>query len=249
MILKCAIIDDEPLARDLIESYIEKTPFLELQGKYNSAITAFKELAHTPADIVFLDIQMPGLNGMDTAHMLPGNTRIVFTTAFPEYAVEAYRTNAIDYLLKPISYNNFLEAANKALHWYEICDMRSAKTTQDETNDEDNDNQNNDFIFVKSDYKLIRIDLKNITYIQGLKDYMQIFLVDTEKPIMTLISMKTIEERLPKSQFIRIHRSYIINKQHIKDIERNQIAIGNTLIPISEGYKNNIQRYIANHTI
>ena len=155
MTLNCAIVDDEPLALDLLESYVNKTPFLALAGKYSSAVQAMKELPGNPVDLLFLDIQMPELNGLEFSKMVDSHTRIIFTTAFNQYAIDSYRVNALDYLLKPISYVDFLQAANKALQWFELVQ----KPEEIES------------IFVKSDYKLIQVELKKILYIEGLKDY------------------------------------------------------------------------------
>ena len=159
MKLKCAIVDDEPLALNLLESYVQKTSFLELAGKYSSAVMAMKELPDKKIDLLFLDIQMPELNGLEFSKMVPANTRIVFTTAFGQYAIDGYKVNALDYLLKPISYVDFLQAANKALQWFELLQQpREEKES----------------IFVKSEYKLVQIMLKDILYIEGLKDYIKI---------------------------------------------------------------------------
>ena len=206
MTINCAIIDDEPLALNLLESYVKKTPFLTLQGKYSSAVQAMNELPHMNIDLLFLDIQMPDLNGLEFSRMVNEKTRIVFVTAFEQYALEGYRVNALDYLLKPISYVDFLQAANKALQWFELINNKTSTI---------------DSIFVKSDYKLIQIELKNICYIEGLKDYIKIYTEDQPKAILSLMSLKAMEELLPPSQFIRVHRSFIVNKDKIKVIEVN----------------------------
>ena len=159
--LRCAIVDDEPLALGLLESYVNKTPFLQLAGKYSSAVQAMKELPDEEVDLLFLDIQMPELNGLEFSKMVDSRTRIVFTTAFGQYAIDGYRVNALDYLLKPISYVDFLQAANKALQWFELVQKP----------------EEIDSIFVKSDYKLVQVDLKKIMYIEGLKDYIKIYTV------------------------------------------------------------------------
>ena len=158
MNLKCAIVDDEPLALNLLESYVNKTPFLELAGKYSSAVQAMNDLPDKHVDLLFLDIQMPELNGLEFSRMVDTHTRIVFTTAFDQYAIDGYKVNALDYLLKPISYVDFLQAANKALQWFELVQKP----------------EEIDSIFVKSDYKLVQVDLKKIMYIEGLKDYIKI---------------------------------------------------------------------------
>lgn len=167
MKLHCAIVDDEPLALSLLESYVNKTPFLELAGKYSSAVQAMKELPGHQIDLLFLDIQMPELNGLEFSKMVDARTRIVFTTAFGQYAIDGYRVNALDYLLKPISYVDFLQAANKALQWFELVQKP----------------EEIDSIFVKSDYKLVQVELKKILYIEGLKDYIKIYTEDAPKPI------------------------------------------------------------------
>lgn len=181
MKLHCAIVDDEPLALSLLESYVNKTPFLELAGKYSSAVQAMKELPGHQIDLLFLDIQMPELNGLEFSKMVDARTRIVFTTAFGQYAIDGYRVNALDYLLKPISYVDFLQAANKALQWFELVQKP----------------EEIDSIFVKSDYKLVQVELKKILYIEGLKDYIKIYTEDAPKPILSLMSMKSMEELLP----------------------------------------------------
>ena len=178
MKLHCAIVDDEPLALSLLESYVNKTPFLELAGKYSSAVQAMKELPGHQIDLLFLDIQMPELNGLEFSKMVDARTRIVFTTAFGQYAIDGYRVNALDYLLKPISYVDFLQAANKALQWFELVQKP----------------EEIDSIFVKSDYKLVQVELKKILYIEGLKDYIKIYTEDAPKPILSLMSMKSMEE-------------------------------------------------------
>ncbi len=228
--MKCVIVDDEPLALDLLESYVKKTPFLELAGKYSSAVQAMKELADQQTDVIFLDIQMPELNGLEFSRMLPPETRIIFTTAFDQYAIDGYKVNALDYLLKPISYPDFLQAANKALHQHELMH----RSPQDEI----------DSIFVKSEYKLVQIKLKNILYVEGLKDYIKIYEEDNPKPVLSLMSMKAMEDLLPSSQFMRIHRSYIVRKDKIRIIDRGRIVFGKTYIPISDSYKQTFQDYL-----
>lgn len=228
MILNCAIVDDEPLALDLLESYIEKTSFLQLDGRYSSAVQAMKELPDKQIDLLFLDIQMPELNGLEFSKMVNPHTRIVFTTAFEQYAIDGYRVNALDYLLKPISYVEFLQAANKALQWFE----RSAKPEEIES------------IYVKSDYKLVQIELKKILYIEGLKDYIKIYTEDNTRPVLSLMSMKAMEELLPQSRFMRVHRSFIVQKDKIRIVDRGRIVFDKTYIPVSDSYKQLFQVYL-----
>ena len=227
MIIKCAIIDDEPLAVELLVSYVKKIPFMELCGKYSNAVDAMKGIADNPVGLVFLDIQMPELNGLELSKMLPESTRIVFTTAFEQYAIEGYRNNALDYLLKPISYPEFLEACNKALQWFMMVQQAEEPREPEVTS-----------IFVKSEYKLLQIDLDDIRYIEGLKDYVKIYTEQSPHPILSLMNMKAMEQMLPSSRFIRVHRSYIVQKSKIREIDRNRIVYNDDLyIPIGDSYK------------
>lgn len=229
MNLRCAIVDDEPLALNLLESYVLKTPFLELAGKYSSAVQAMKDLPDKHVDLLFLDIQMPELNGLEYSKMVDFHTRIVFTTAFDQYAIDGYKVNALDYLLKPISYVDFLQAANKAVQWFGL--LQEPKEVIES-------------IFVKSDYKLVQVELKNILYIEGLKDYVKIYEENTPKPILSLMSMKAMEELLPASRFMRVHRSYIVQKDKIRIIDRGCIVFGKSYIPISDSYKQVFQDFL-----
>lgn len=235
MTLNCAIIDDEPLAAELIANYIGKTPFLNLIGTYNSASMAIKDLRENPVNLIFLDIQMPELSGIEFAKILPKETRIIFITAFSQYAIEGFRVNAMDYLLKPICYDDFLSAVKKALEWFTI-------KTRQETYRQDR------FIFVKSDYKLIHIEFDNILYIEGLKDYVRIYLSDNTK-IMSLMNMKNLEECLPKPEFMRTHRSYIVHMTKIESVDRFRLILGNVHIPISDSYKESVLEYLDKHTM
>lgn len=234
MTLNCVLIDDEPLALDLLESYVKKTPFLQLIGKYSSAVAAMTAIQGLQVDLMFLDIQMPELNGLEFSKMIGAETRIVFTTAFSQYALEGYRVNALDYLLKPISYKDFLESANKALNWFNLVQQNSAPTL---TTPNEVKSQIPDSIYVKSDYKLVQIKLKEILYIEGLKDYIKIYTESSPRPILSLISMKAMEDRLPAKQFIRVHRSFIVQKEKISVINRGRIIFNDVAIPISESYK------------
>lgn len=205
-----------------------KTPFLELAGKYSSAVQAMKELPGNQIDLLFLDIQMPELNGLEFSKMVAPRTRIVFTTAFGQYAIDGYRVNALDYLLKPISYVDFLQAANKALQWFELVQKPEEV----------------DSIFVKSDYKLVQVELKKILYIEGLKDYIKIYTEDAPKPILSLMSMKSMEELLPPARFMRVHRSFIVQKDKIRIIDRGRIVFDKTYIPVSDSYKQTFQTFL-----
>ncbi len=237
MTIKCAIVDDEPLAVELLASYVEKIPFLELCGKYNNATDALHGIGEQPVDLLFLDIQMPELNGLELSKMIPESTRIVFTTAFNQYAVDGFRVNALDYLLKPISYADFLDACNKALQWFQLT-QQSEQPAAPRTEEEPTS------IFVKSEYKLLQINLDDIRYIEGLKDYVKIYTEQSPHPILSLMNMKAIEQMLPASRFIRVHRSFIVQKSKIREIERNRIVFGDVYIPIGDSYKQAFQDFI-----
>ena len=230
--MTCVIVDDEPLALDLLESYVRKTPYLELAGKYSSAVQALQALGGQAADLMFLDIQMPELSGLEFSKMLPPDTRIVFTTAFDQYALDGYKVNAVDYLLKPISYPDFLRATDKARHWYERAQSSSAREEEI------------DSIFVKSEYKLVQVELRRILYVEGLKDYIKIYEEDNPKPILSLMSMKAMEDLLPAPQFMRVHRSYIVRKDKIRIIDRGRIVFGKAYIPVSDSYKAVFQAFL-----
>ena len=235
MTINCAIIDDEPLAAGLLESYAKKTPYLNLTGVYNSAITAMRDLRDNPVPLLFLDIQMPELSGIEFAKILPRDTKVIFTTAFPQYAIEGYKVNALDYLLKPISYEDFVKATEKALDWYNILQKQETY-------------RNDRFMFIKSEYKLQRVCLDDILYIEGLKDYVRICLRGGEK-IMSLMSMKKLEEYLPQPEFLRTHRSYIVHMPEVRTIDRFRIVFGDVFIPISDNYKDEVQLYLDKHTL
>ena len=237
MKLRCAIIDDEPLAVELMESYVRKTPFLELQGSFGSGVAAFGMLRDRPVDLLFCDIQMPGLNGVEFSRMLPADTRVIFTTAFSRYAVEGFRVNAVDYLLKPISYADFLAAAQKALEWFEL--KRRAGAPADDLRS----------IFVKTEYRLRQIELERILYIEGLKDYVKIHVEDEPHPVLSLMSLKSLEEQLPADRFIRVHRSYIVQPAKIRTIERNSIVFGRERIPISENYRQAFFDFLSDRSL
>lgn len=234
MILKCAIVDDEPLAVELLASYVNKIPFMQLTGKYYSATEAMKDIAEGSVDVIFLDIQMPEINGLELSKMVPETTRIVFTTAFDQYALDGFRSNALDYLLKPISYVDFLAACNKALQWFSLIRQQGDAEKSEETKS----------IFVKSEYKLIQIRLDSINYVEGLKDYVKIYTDESSKPVVSLMNMKAMEEMLPSSRFIRVHRSFIVQKSKIREIERNRIIFGDVYIPIGDSYRQAFQDFI-----
>ena len=231
--IRTIAIDDEPLALKQISGYIEKTPLLELAGAFDSALKAISILKAEKIDLLYVDINMPDLSGIDFVKSLDDPPMIVFVTAYSEYALEGFRVDAIDYLLKPVSYGDFLKSANKVKSWFDNHyntpeGVRPAK----------------DFLFIKSDYKILRINFDDIKYIEGMSEYIKIHLADS-RPVMTLLSMKAIEEQLPSDKFMRVHRSYIVNLSKISAIERSRIIFdGKVYIPVSEQYKNAFQSYI-----
>lgn len=236
-ILRCCIVDDEPLARNLIASYIEKTPFMELAGSFGSAQEAVKTVIEESIDVIFLDINMPQLNGMEFARIVPPTCRIVFTTAYDKYAIEGLKVGALDFLLKPVSYEEFIGSANRALAWSDLRRRAEASDTSRE------------YIMVKSEYRLVQIPIRDIIFIEGVKDYVKIYVDGEEKAIMTLMNMKTLERTLPSNIFLRVHRSYIINATKIRVIERNRILFGRHAIPVSDSYKQQFSDYIAAHML
>ncbi|WP_340155602.1 LytTR family DNA-binding domain-containing protein [uncultured Winogradskyella sp.] len=237
--ISCVIVDDEPMALNLVESYVEKTPFLSLKKKCSSAIEAMEFIKNEPVDLLFLDIQMPDLTGIEFSKMLPKETRVIFTTAFDQYALEGFKVEAIDYLLKPFDYAEFLSAANKASTWFELVKGKKDSILSDEK----------EFLFVKSEYKQLRIKLADVLYFEGLKDYIKIWLKANPKPILTLMSLKSLEEELPDTQFMRVHRSFIVSLNNIDVIERSQIIINEQRITVSEQYKPKFLEFIKKNSL
>ncbi|SHG51461.1 two component transcriptional regulator, LytTR family [Salegentibacter echinorum] len=235
----CVVVDDEPMALNLVEGYVKKTPFLALKNKCSSAIEAMEFLKRNPVDLLFLDIQMPDLSGIEFSKMLPKETRIIFTTAFDQYALEGFKVEALDYLLKPFDYAEFLAAANKANTWFELVKRKQKSFLS----------QEKEFLFVKSEYKQLRIKLADVLYFEGLKDYVKIWLNDNPKPVLTLTSLKSLEEELPETQFMRVHRSFIISLKNVEVIERSQIIINNKRITVSGQYKSKFLDFISNNSL
>lgn len=236
--ITCLIVDDEPMALNLVESYVAKTPFLQLQKKCNSAIEALEFLNEERVDLIFLDIQMPDLTGLELAKLIPKSTRIIFTTAFDQYALEGLKAEAIDYLLKPFDYTEFFTAVNKAREWFTMVkNAKKEKTDQME------------FIFVKSEYKQLKINLDSILYIEGLKDYIKIWVKNEPHPILTLMSLKTMEEELPADKFMRVHRSFIVALKNVEVVERSQIIINKQRITVSDQYKAQFTNYLSENSL
>nr|WKN39721.1 LytTR family DNA-binding domain-containing protein [Tunicatimonas sp. TK19036] len=247
--LKCIAVDDEPYALDMVCTYIKQTPFLELTGQFTGAIDALKALHEQSVDLIFLDIQMPDLSGIELARVLDhgrdlSGPRIIFTTAYDQFALEGYRVDALDYLLKPFSYEEFLRAVTKAQAYAELSRTPESNTPHTESRTDSED----EFLFLKVEYQLVRVAFSDIRYIQGLKDYVKVYLQNSTKPLLSLISMKALEEKLPSRRFMRIHRSYIISLDKIEAVSRGSVQIGNESIPVSNQYKEQFNQFINRWT-
>jgi len=233
MNLRTLTIDDEPLALKLVTDYVNKTPFLELAGAFDNALDVVEFLMNNEVDLILVDIQMPDLTGVEFVRSLQNAPKIIFTTAYEKYALEGYKLNAIDYLLKPFSYEEFLVAAQKAKKQHDL-----------ENNAYSSVEASNQFLFLKSEYKIKRINFNDILYIEGLKDYIKVYTSGDEKPVLSIKTLKSLEQKLPDSKFMRVHRSYIVNLEKIDTIERSRIIYGKTYIPVSEQYKEKFQEYL-----
>jgi DNA-binding LytR/AlgR family response regulator len=239
MKINCIAIDDEPLALRQIADFIRQTPFLLLVGECISAFEAIEILDKHSIDLMFVDINMPELSGMEFIRSLNIKPEVIFTTAYSEFAIEGFKVDALDYLLKPIGYGDFIKAANKAKSYFDILKKANGKS----------ENIDDDCLFVKSEYKIVRINLADIKYIESMREYVRIFTINS-KPVMSLMSMKSMEEKLPADRFMRVHRSFIVNLKQITTIERSRIIFDRDIyIPVSEQYKDKFQDYIDNHFI
>jgi DNA-binding LytR/AlgR family response regulator len=227
-------IDDEPLALQLVAGYIEKTPGLNLVGKFDNPLDAFDFMAGENIDLIFVDIQMPDLNGLEFTRAITKGPKVIFTTAYEKYAIEGFKLDVVDYLLKPFSYEEFFNAVQKALRLIRL--EQKTETVQVESN--------HDFLFLKSEYKIRRINFNDILYIEGLKDYVKVYIKNEPKPVLSLTSLKLLEVKLPESKFMRIHRSFIVNLEKIDTIERSRIIFGKVYIPVSDQYKDKFQDFL-----
>lgn len=229
--MTCTIVDDEPLAVKLLESFVERTPALQLVGSYTDSVEAIAALRENPVDLVFLDIQMPDMDGMELAHMLPAQTKIIFTTAFKEYAFDSYEVSAIDFLLKPVRYNKFLTAVEKAQE--RIVRQPSSVNHQPST------------LFLRVDGELRQLQLDDVLYVAGMKDYVMFYVQSQPRPLITHLTMKAVEDMLPADRFLRVHRSYIVALDKIRSIDRNDcIYIGNEIIHVTEAFRPAFQQFL-----
>ncbi|PVX52082.1 LytTR family two component transcriptional regulator [Balneicella halophila] len=221
--MKCVIVDDEPLALEIIESYLDKVDALELVAKFYNPVEAIEFLSTNEVDLVFLDIQMPNLTGIELIKTIAVKPKFIFTTAYPQYALEGFDLDAVDYLVKPIPFSRFLKAVQKARKLY---DLERNGSLEEEA-----------FVFVRSDYEDIKITVKDILYIEGLKDYLKIYMKDIKTPILTLMSFSQMMTKLDNPNFLRVHRSFMVNKQHIEGVKRNKLVIADRYIPVGNTYK------------
>ena len=232
--IRCLAIDDEPLALQQLVGYISKVPFLELAAQCQSALEARQFLENDTVDAIFCDINMPDLNGMDFVKSLAVPPLVVFTTAYSEYAVEGFRVNAVDYLLKPFGLQDFQRAANR------LRERLGSTSSVDQPVVSESD----DTLFLKADYRIVKVNIPDIRYVEGMSEYLKVWIEGEAKPIITLLSMKKIEERLPAS-FMRIHRSYIINLDKIQEVNKNRVIMdADTYLPIGDLYKDAFQAYL-----
>ena len=235
--IRCLAIDDEPLALQQIASYINKVPYLELAAQCQSALEARQFLENDTADAIFCDINMPDLNGMDFVKSLTVAPLIVFTTAYSEYAVEGFKVNAVDYLLKPFGMQDFQRAAMRLKERLKIDDEEKKEI-------KDNTSTSDDTLFLKTDYRIVKVSIRDIRYVEAMSEYLKVWLEGVSKPIITLLSMKKMEERLP-NYFMRIHRSYIINLTKIQEVNKNRVIMdADTFLPIGDLYKEAFQAYL-----
>ena len=239
MALSCIIVDDEPLAVKLLESFVTKTPDLDLLGSYTDSVEAINAVKEQRPNLLFLDIQMPDLNGMELAHMIPEGTKVIFTTAFKEYAFESYEVSAIDFLLKPIRYNKFLAAIDKAKEWFGRQEGVSSQESVDSRNE-------GTTLFLKVNGEYRQIAISDIIYVSGMKDYVMFYLEGERRPLVTYLRMKAVEEMLPPQQFMRVHRSFIVCLDKIRKVDRNDcIYIGDEIIHVTEAYLPAFQQYLT----
>ena len=233
--IRCIAIDDEPLALRQLVSYIEKVPFLELAGACPSAAKAKEILDRESVDVLFVDINMPDVSGMDFVKSLAAPPMIVFTTAYSEYAVEGFKVDAVDYLLKPFGLDDFRKAAEKVKKRYDREHQPVAVSTLDA----------DEAIFFKTEYRVVRVPIARITYIEGMSEYLKIHIEDQKEPVIVLLSMKKLEERLPSDRFMRIHKSYIIALNQIREVARGRVSITPEVsLPIGDSYRETFNKYL-----
>jgi DNA-binding LytR/AlgR family response regulator len=248
--IRCLLVDDEKLALELMEDNVSKVPYLKLQGKCKNAMEAMEFLRREPVDLIFLDIQMPGISGIQFLNSLTNPPMVIMVTAYDNYALEGFNLDVVDYILKPFGFERFLKAVNKA---YELISLRQQKdnpsavaaTVQATT--PATATPEVDYIFVNADYSVVRINIPDIIYVEGLKDYIKIYLKNTDKAVITRLSMRFMEEKLPNATFARVHKSYIVSLDKVTAFKKNRLMLGQTEIPVSDNYKDRILAYIGHN--
>lgn len=244
MNISCMIVDDEPLAVKLLESFVAKTPELTLLGSFTDSVEAINAIKEQNPKLLFLDIQMPDLNGMELSHMLPESTKVIFTTAFKEYAFESYEVSAIDFLLKPIRYNKFIAAVEKARQWFDLREKGAAKSEPSAQTATANSNKTS--MFIRVDGELRQISFDSILFVEGMKDYVRFHLEGERIPLTTHMTMKAVEDVLPTDTFMRINRSYIVRLDKIRTVDRNLcVYIGEEIIRVTEAYREAFESYVS----
>ena len=239
--LRCFVVDDEPLAVKMLENFIERTPFLELAGSFTDPVLALSEIRTQAPQLVFLDIQMPDLSGMELSRMIPDGTRIIFTTAFKQYAFESYEVSALDFLLKPIRYQKFLEAAEKAREWFTLKEAASAAPASAP--------EAKSSTFFKVDGALRKVEYDDILFVEGMKDYVMVYLASQRQPLVTHVTMKAMEEMLPAG-FMRIHRSFIVALDKVSSVSgTGDVKVGDRLLHVSDAYRDAFDTYLREHSI
>ena len=242
--LRCFVVDDEPLAVKMLENFIERTPFLELAGSFTDPVLALSEIRTQTPQLVFLDIQMPDLSGMELSRMIPDGTRIIFTTAFKQYAFESYEVSALDFLLKPIRYQKFLEAAEKAREWFTLKEAASAVPAAAAPAVEVKTST-----FFKVDGALRKVEYDDILFVEGMKDYVMVYLASQRQPLVTHVTMKAMEEMLPAG-FMRIHRSFIVALDKVSSVSgTGDVKVGDRLLHVSDAYRDAFDTYLREHSI
>ena len=236
--ITCIIVDDEPLAVKLLESFVAKTSQLQLEHSFTDSVEALAWLKEHPVNLAFMDIQMPDLNGMELSHMLPEGTKVIFTTAFKEYAFDSYEVSALDFLLKPIRYNKFIAAVEKAQQWFKRTEVREERV--------ESRNERRETIFIRVDGELRQISFDHIIYVEGMKDYVRFHIEGERLPLTTHMTMKAVEDALPQDTFMRINRSYIVRLDKIRTVDRNMcVYIGDEIIRVTEAYREDFERYCS----
>jgi len=228
--LRCIAIDDEPLALELLEDNISKVPYLQLAASFSNPLEALQLLQQEAVDLVFLDIQMPGLTGLQFIQSIPQKPMFILVTAYEKYALEGYSLNVVDYLVKPVALDRFIKACGKAWELYQLkhAARDAGKTAEPQ------------YFFVNADYSLVKVEFADIIWIEGLKDYLKIHLKSSPKPMIIRMSMKAMEEELPSSRFLRIHKSYIVSKDQVTSIRKNSVFLGTKELPIGDSYKEGV---------